>query len=457
MSPRKNKSKEESPPTAQLPPPAEVEHEATTPTRDQQAKTPPRDPPPEPEPPHHEEEQKPVQTNNDDFPNEETAREEAPPKTTKSELMEKREKFLTDLAFRLRRAGDVPNVARLQGIEMKKVALYCREKCMKEPGMLDLEPPMVIVGDIHGQFSDLTGMFDQNGDPPNVNFLFLGDYVDRGPYQCETIALLMAYKVLYPQNIFLLRGNHETRVINRTYGFLDELKTRFGDTEPNLWELYQSAFSCLSLCARVGKRIFCMHGGIPKDMGNWKQLEVIRKPLEVPDHGIICDLLWADPDPDTTGFQPSPRGVSFMFGEAVCKEFCKNMSLDLIVRAHQVAQDGYEFFANRHLVTIFSAPFYCEEFDNTASVLVVDENMTCRFRLRQPVGIERKVLEMTLKDDTKDEPLPCDMDPPDKSRLPVPPKLNYVLGDDEEEEGQHIPDECKISVRDLSKKSTREK
>lgn len=105
---------------------------------------------------------------------------------------------------------------------MKYLITKFQEIVASQPVFLELEAPLVIIGDIHGQFFDLIRLFDFGGFPPKTNYLFLGDYVDRGKQSCEVLALLMAYKVKYPENIFLLRGNHECETINKLYGFYDE-------------------------------------------------------------------------------------------------------------------------------------------------------------------------------------------------------------------------------------------
>ncbi|CAN1840921.1 Serine/threonine-protein phosphatase PP1 isozyme 1, partial [Linum perenne] len=175
-----------------------------------------------------------------------------------------------------------------------------------------------LTGDIHGQYSDLLRIFENAGFPPRANYLFLGDYVDRGKQSLETICLLMAYKIKYPENMFLLRGNHECASLNRIYGFYDECKRRYS---VRLWKLFTDSFNCLPVAALIEEKILCMHGGLSPDLH----------------------------------------------------------SLD------QVMEDGYEFFANKQLVTIFSAPNYCGEFDNAGGMMSVDGDLLCSFQILRPL------------------------------------------------------------------------
>ncbi|KAF2344921.1 Serine-threonine protein phosphatase N-terminal [Trinorchestia longiramus] len=108
--------------------------------------------------------------------------------------------------------------------EIRGLCLKSREIFLSQPILLELEAPLKICGDIHGQYYDLLRLFEYGGFPPESNYLFLGDYVDRGKQSLETICLLLAYKIKYPENFFLLRGNHECASINRIYGFYDEFK-----------------------------------------------------------------------------------------------------------------------------------------------------------------------------------------------------------------------------------------
>ncbi|CAG5929516.1 unnamed protein product [Menidia menidia] len=195
-------------------------------------------------------------------------------------------------------------------------------------------------GDIHGQYTDLLRLFEYGGFPPEANYLFLGDYVDRGKQSLETICLLLAYKIKYPENFFLLRGNHECASINRIYGFYDECKRRFNI---KLWKTFTDCFNCLPIAAIVDEKIFCCHGGLSPDLQSMEQIRRIMRPTDVPD-------TVADPCP----WRP------------------------------QVVEDGYEFFAKRQLVTLFSAPNYCGEFDNAGGMMSVDETLMCSFQILKP-------------------------------------------------------------------------
>lgn len=273
--------------------------------------------------------------------------------------------------------------------------MFCRSKII-----------LFTPGDIHGQYSDLLRLFEYGGFPPEANYLFLGDYVDRGKQSLETICLLLAYKIKHPENFFLLRGNHESASINRIYGFYDECKRRFS---VKLWKVFTECFNCLPVAALIDEKILCMHGGLSPDLSSLDQIRKIARPIDVPETGLLCDLLWSDPIKDVQGWGMNDRGVSYTFGPDKVSEFLQKQDLDLICRAHQVlmsemickyhvksvsylksylylqvVEDGYEFFADRQLVTIFSAPNYCGEFDNAGAMMSVDETLMCSFQILKP-------------------------------------------------------------------------
>ena len=249
---------------------------------------------------------------------------------------------------------------------------------MKQPAYLELESPITVCGDTHGQYSDLLKLFEVGGFPPETNYLFLGDYVDRGKQSLETICLLLAFKIKYDENFFLLRGNHECASINRIYGFYDECKRRYN---LKIWKVFIDLFNCLPIAANIDDKILLMHGGLSPELTCLDQLKKIIRPTDVPEGGLLCDLLWSDPDSQCNGWGRNERGVSVVFNEKVLEKFLNRTGLDLVCRAHQVVEEGYEFFGNRQLVTVFSAPNYCGEFDNAGAMMVIDENLMCSFRI----------------------------------------------------------------------------
>ncbi|KMZ69486.1 Serine/threonine-protein phosphatase PP1 [Zostera marina] len=290
---------------------------------------------------------------------------------------------LDDLIRRLLNVknGRPGKIVQLTEQEIRHLCTAVRPIFINQPNLLELEAPIKICGDIHGQYGDLLRLFEYGGFPPDANYLFLGDYVDRGKQSLETICLLLAYKVKYPENFFLLRGNHESASINRIYGFYDECKRRFNQ---KLWKVFTDCFNCLPVAALIDDKILCMHGGLSPELVSLDQIKTLPRPCDVPDTGLLCDLLWSDPDKNVPGWGMSDRGVSFTFGADKVKEFLEKHDLDIICRAHQVVEDGYEFFADRQLVTIFSAPNYCGEFDNAGAMMSVDESLLCSFQILKP-------------------------------------------------------------------------
>ncbi|XP_030563459.1 serine/threonine-protein phosphatase alpha-2 isoform-like isoform X1 [Drosophila novamexicana] len=252
---------------------------------------------------------------------------------------------------------------------------------LNQPMLLELNAPINICGDIHGQYEDLLRIFKNCGFPPLANYLFLGDYVDRGHQSIETLTLLLAYKLQYPYTFFLLRGNHESSDVNRMYGFFDECKRRYSI---KLWRTFVDCYNCMPVAAIVENKLFCCHGGLSPELEDLEAIRALPRPTEVPGSGLLCDLLWSDPDKNTKSWGVNDRGVSVTFGSSIVDSFLTSHGFNLIVRAHQVVEDGYEFFAGRKLVTVFSAPNYCNTFDNAGAVLTVDNSLVCRFVILKP-------------------------------------------------------------------------
>lgn len=245
---------------------------------------------------------------------------------------------------------------------------------------------MPLVGDIHGQYEDLLRLFDLCGYPPAANYLFLGDYVDRGKQSLETILLLFCYKLKYPENFFILRGNHECASVNRVYGFYDECKRR---CNLKVWKVFADCFNCLPIAAVVAGKIFCVHGGLSPNLNSMDDIRAIQRPTDVPDFGLLNDLLWSDPSDLVTDWEDNERGVSYCFGKEIVSDFLTKHDFDLVCRAHMVVEEGYEFFNDRSLVTVFSAPNYCGEFDNKGAIMSVNEELLCSFEILQPQYVSK--------------------------------------------------------------------
>ncbi|GAA5871293.1 hypothetical protein JCM8547_007244 [Rhodosporidiobolus lusitaniae] len=260
--------------------------------------------------------------------------------------------------------------------QVKELCLKAREILVEEANIQWVDSPVTICGDIHGQFWDLLELFEEGGKCPDTNYLFLGDYVDRGFYSVETFLLLLALKVRYPDRMTLIRGNHESRQITQVYGFYDECMKKYGSA--SVWRYCCEVFDYMSLGAVVDGRVFCVHGGLSPNVNSLDQIRLIDRKQEVPHDGAMCDLLWSDPD-DIEGWGLSPRGAGYLFGADVVKQFVHANNLDLIARAHQLVMEGHKLMFDDKIVTVWSAPNYCYRCGNVASILELDENLNQRY------------------------------------------------------------------------------
>ncbi|KAJ3450171.1 serine/threonine-protein phosphatase pp2a-related [Anaeramoeba flamelloides] len=243
---------------------------------------------------------------------------------------------------------------------------------VKEPNMLKIDPPVVVCGDIHGQFPDLLSVFQFHGSCKDQKYLFLGDYVDRGKYSIECISFLLALKVRHPNNIYLLRGNHECRSISKAQGFRKECRRKYPKT--NIWEIFVDLFDYLPLCATIGDSFFAVHGGLSPDIQKIETIQSIDRFREPPIAGPMADLLWSDPD-DRIGFAPNVRGAGWTFGKDITSHFLQTNNLSMVIRAHQMVMQGFRQSHSQLLITIFTAPHCSVLLKNLASVLTIDKNL----------------------------------------------------------------------------------
>lgn len=240
--------------------------------------------------------------------------------------------------------------------------------------LVDLEIPagreMTVCGDVHGQYYDLLNIWQLNGLPSETNpYLFNGDFVDRGSFSIEVILALFAWKLCYPKHLNLSRGNHESRNMNKLYGFEGEVTKKYDE---NLYTLFCEAFCLLPLCHVINSKVFVVHGGLfSKDGVTLDEIRKLDRNCEPPDEGLITEMLWSDPQPGK-GRMPSKRGVGCAFGQDVTENFLKTNDLKLIIRSHEMKEQGYEFEHSGKLITVFSAPNYCDQMGNKGAFIRLD-------------------------------------------------------------------------------------
>eukprot|EP00753_Platysulcus_tardus_P008688 PLAT16171.2.p2 GENE.PLAT16171.2~~PLAT16171.2.p2 ORF type:complete len:302 (-),score=122.30 PLAT16171.2:100-1005(-) len=267
----------------------------------------------------------------------------------------------------------------LEERDMRSLCEKVTELLIEESNVTIVSSPVTVCGDIHGQFYDLLELFRQGGDVPDTSYVFMGDYVDRGRHCVETICLLLALKLRWPDKMTLLRGNHESRAVTKTYGFYEEVLRKYGNGNP--WTYLTDMFDYLPLAAVIDGSVYCVHGGLSPDIRTLDQLRVLDRVQEIPNDGPFSDIMWSDPE-DIDSWALSPRGAGFLFGARVTSEFNHINGLQLICRAHQMAHEGYRvMFPAKNLVTVWSAPNYCYRCGNVAAILSFDDKLERKFTI----------------------------------------------------------------------------
>ena len=263
--------------------------------------------------------------------------------------------------------------------DLKILCDKVRELLCEESNVQPISVPVIVCGDIHGQFFDLMNLFEKGGDLPDKKYLFLGDYVDRGYNSVETLEYLLCLKLKYQGRITLLRGNHESRQICYSYGFYEEITRKYGNANP--WRYFNDLFDYLPIAALIEGKIFCVHGGLSPLISTVDQIRLINRKQEIPHEGAFCDLMWSDPD-DIEAWVISTRGAGYIFGWKVVNEFNRINDLNLICRAHQLVNEGFkDWFKEKNLVTVWAAHNYCYRCGNKASILKLGQKMEKEFEL----------------------------------------------------------------------------
>lgn len=297
-----------------------------------------------------------------------------------------------------------------------------------EPNILKVDYPVNVVGDIHGQYYDLLTVLNSAGSPAEMQYLFLGDYVDRGSFSVEVMLLLYAIKINYPWTFHLLRGNHECRQLTSHFNFRMECEHKY---DREVYEHFVDSFNSMPLCAIINDKFFALHGGISPDLRSISDIELLNRYQEPPTYGLMCDLLWSDPYSEAeergiyksgnnsliSSFElsvkesrdaasqqhsnklsclPSPkrgpqfsvklqdinhfrpnelRGCSYTFGGDAIQQFLTNNKMLCIIRAHEAQLEGYKMQYNNPetgfpgVITVFSAPNYCDVHQNKGAIL----------------------------------------------------------------------------------------
>lgn len=258
----------------------------------------------------------------------------------------------------------------------------------QEPNLVKLKDPITVVGDIHGQYYDFVKMLEVGGPPGDTQYIFLGDYVDRGSYSIEVLALIYSLKIKYPKRIWMLRGNHECRQMTAFFNFRDECEYKYNTC---VYDAIMDSFDTLPLAATINGKFLAVHGGISPDLVKLKDLNGVDRFHEPPREGIQCDLIWADPQEDKEGQPPAKkgapqwipnevRGCSYFFTFDCAVQFLQKNALLSVIRAHEAQVEGYKMHKTNpatgfpSVITIFSAPNYCDCYNNKAAILKFDNN-----------------------------------------------------------------------------------
>ncbi|XGW01709.1 hypothetical protein V3C99_014099 [Haemonchus contortus] len=296
---------------------------------------------------------------------------ESPPSSRTSREFSSGKECAEDLLMKMIENG--PREFAFDRTQLQRVLRMAAKIFIEESTLLEVPLPTMVYGDTHGQYSDLLRWFNLNGWPHETRCVFLGDFVDRGSHGVELFTLLTCLKVCFPDNIFVIRGNHEEESLNQLYSFASEVHAKFESKMHNsklykepMYDYFKNVFMNLPLACVIGGDILAMHGGISPKLTSLQDIREIRRPIEEFMKGTLaCDLVWSDPDTlnNVVEFEPnlereSTEGIGQLFSQSAVKAACKRLNVKMIIRGHQAPLHGYARWANGLLITLFSAPAY---------------------------------------------------------------------------------------------------
>ena len=273
---------------------------------------------------------------------------------------------------------------KLEKSDLLELISLFQAQIKSEPNILKIQDPVTVVGDIHGQFYDLLKLLEVGGSPETTKYLFLGDYVDRGAFSIECVLLLCAIKLNYKTTILMLRGNHECRQMTSFFNFKQECEIKY-DLE--VYDKIMETFDCLPIACLINEKFIAIHGGISPDIDKVLDITKINRFTEPPKTGPMCDMLWSDPvekDEEAltvSWLENSTRGCSYVFGAKAATPFLTKNDILSIIRAHEAQLEGFKMYKWNNnvdfpsVITIFSAPNYCDVYNNKAAVISFKNNM----------------------------------------------------------------------------------
>ena len=256
--------------------------------------------------------------------------------------------------------------------EIKFLVEKSKEIFLAQPTVLKLKAPITICGDVRGNINSVKKVFELSGNPKDKNYVFLGNYINRNENSLECLCLLLAYKIKYKDTFNILRGHYDNGQLCHAYGFEEECDAK---TTKEIYNQIIALLDCLPLAATLDNKIFLVHGGISPQLENLAQIDAIQRPIVVPNEGLVCDLIWSDPDQDMKdAWAENSRGAGKLFGEKPLNEFLEKNGFTMLCRGHEPIKEGYEYLWDKKLLTIFSDPLFCCK-DGKGAILEVDSTL----------------------------------------------------------------------------------